>query len=381
MPEPGSPAGPGPTDRAFGIDLAKVLAANLIVWHHLAFYGPMADRAAQLWPALIDWLAQYGREAVPVFLVVGGYLAARGVAPDGRLTRGPSMFSRLTDRYLRLSAPFAVVVVLAVLANLLAAQWMQHDSISEVMGPHQALAHMLLVHDLIGIPALTAGAWYVAIDFQLYALLLVLLTLARASEKRVWIGRRHGPWMVALLGAASMLYFNRIFDLDIVGVYFFGAYALGALAAWWAPAAHRRPGLLLMAALASLALWIEWRDRLAVALVVAIWLAVLVSVRPVVGSSSAWSFVHRWSERSYALFLVHFPVCLLVNAAFTRWASHEAEVQALGLVSAWLGSLWVASLFHRWVEQPLARVIRAWRQGSTSAAAAKAERIGPGSAR
>lgn len=381
MPEPGLATATGPTERAFGIDLAKVLAANLIVWHHLAFYGPMADRAAERWPALIDWLAQYGREAVPVFLVVGGYLAARGLAPDGRLMRGPSMFSRLTDRYLRLSAPFAVIVVLAVLANLLAARWMQHDSISEVLGPHQAIAHVLLVHDLVGIPALTAGAWYVAIDFQLYALLLVLLTLARGSEQRVRSRRRHGPWMVALLGAASLLYFNRITELDIIGLYFFGAYALGALVAWWAPTARRRPWLVLMAALASLALWIEWRDRLAVALVVAIWLAVLVSVRPAAGASAAWSFVHRWSERSYALFLVHFPVCLLVNAAFTRWASSDAAVQAVGLVSAWLASLWAARMFHLRVEQPLSRSIRAWRQGRAKPAQAGAEEMGSGSAR
>lgn len=364
----------GPSERAFGIDLAKVVAANLIVWHHLAFYGPMADRAAELGPAIFEWLAVYGREAVPVFLVIGGYLAARSLAPQGRLRDGPAMLSRLADRHLRLSAPFAVIVLLAVLANRLADRWMDHPSISEVLGPLQALAHVLLVQDLAGVPALTAGAWYVAIDFQLYALLLLLLTLARHSEARMAPGASHSahaPWMVALLGGLSLLVFNRMSELDIVGLYFFGAYAMGALVAWWAPSARHRPALLAMAAVALLALWVEWRTRLAVALGVATWLALRLSVPRPSGRlpELAGPAVHRWSERSYALFLVHFPVCLVVNAAFTRWAAPDAGVQALGLLVAWLASLVAGAAFHRGVEVPLSRGIRAWRERGAPAGA------------
>lgn len=376
-----SPVQPGGVrSRALAIDLAKVLAANLIVWHHLAFYGPMSDRVATVWPAWIDWLARHGREAVPVFLVVGGYLAARSLAPQGRLRDGPSLFSRLADRHLRLSAPFAVVVGLAVAANLLAGRWMQHGSISAIEGPMQMLAHVFLVQDLVGVPALTAGAWYVAIDFQLYALLLGLLTLARRGEHQAWNRQRHGPWLVAALGAASLLLFNRAPALDSTGFYFFGAYALGALVAWWAPHAHRRPRLLLVAAVGALALWVEWRDRLAVALAVAAWLAVFVGTRPVPagGPSSLGRALARWSERSYALFLVHFPVCLVVNAAFTRWAPPDAAVQTLGLLTAWLASLWAARAFHERVEQPMSRAISAWRQGNPAVDAAARQGRGLG---
>ena len=57
----------------------------VIVLHHLAFYGPMSDHAAPLMPGLIHWLADPARMVVQVFLVVGGYLAALSLAPEGQL--------------------------------------------------------------------------------------------------------------------------------------------------------------------------------------------------------------------------------------------------------------------------------------------------------
>ena len=61
------------------IDLGKALASQLIVWHHLAAYGPVADTLHAAWPAWMDWLYDYGRMAVQVFLVLGGYLALPGL--------------------------------------------------------------------------------------------------------------------------------------------------------------------------------------------------------------------------------------------------------------------------------------------------------------
>ena len=46
------------------IDMVKGMACIAIVWHHLAFYGPMSDIAQPLAPALIAFLYDYGRMAV-----------------------------------------------------------------------------------------------------------------------------------------------------------------------------------------------------------------------------------------------------------------------------------------------------------------------------
>jgi peptidoglycan/LPS O-acetylase OafA/YrhL len=60
---------------------------------------------------------------------------------------------------------------------------------------------------------------------------------------------------------------------------------------------------------------------------------------------------------SYSVFLIHFPVCLIVNAAFTRFVPAEPHLQAAGMLVAWAASLAVGAAFFRWVEVPLGRVM------------------------
>jgi peptidoglycan/LPS O-acetylase OafA/YrhL len=347
------------------VDALKALASQLVVWHHLAFYGPMSDHAAPLWPALFSALADHGRLAVAAFLVIGGFLAARGVAPDGRLDPAVSLSRLVIERYLRLAGPLAVVLVIAVVANLVADRWMDHASISSVKGPGQFLVHLLLLQDLLGHEALSAGVWYVAIDFQLYALLVLLLGVSRAVGVRSpgTVAGSLAPAAVALLGISSLLVFNRDPAHDVHALYFFGAYALGAGVAWWAPGTDGRWRLLAMAVVVLMALWIDWRERIAIAGLVALGLTAWV-MRPD-AAHRAWRapWLQGLGRISYALFLVHFPVCVLVNAAFTRWAPAEPWVQVGGLVLAWLASLGAALVFHRSVERPMMQ----WVQQSLGA--------------
>ncbi|RZI65422.1 MAG: acyltransferase, partial [Variovorax sp.] len=56
-----------PTQRFPGVDALKGVACVTIVWHHLAFYGPMSDVVHGAVPWLMDWLYRYGRMAVQVF--------------------------------------------------------------------------------------------------------------------------------------------------------------------------------------------------------------------------------------------------------------------------------------------------------------------------
>jgi peptidoglycan/LPS O-acetylase OafA/YrhL len=58
------------------IDALKGLAWTLIIWHHLAAYGPMSDVVQLAAPGVIGWLYHYARMAVQVFLVVGSFLFA-----------------------------------------------------------------------------------------------------------------------------------------------------------------------------------------------------------------------------------------------------------------------------------------------------------------
>jgi len=340
------------------LDLIKAVASNLIVLHHLAFYGPMVEHVRPILPEMIEWLETQARIAVQAFLVIGGFLAAKSLSPQG-LPGVAQPLALLGRRFVKLVPPFMVAIALAVAASALAAQWMTHPSISAPPTLTQLAAHALLLHDVLGVEALSAGAWYVAIDFQLYALLTLLIWTARGMTSG-----RQLPWLVPALVAAgvaaSLLHFNRDPEWDIWAPYFFGSYGLGALA-WWAADTKRSPrgatmllGTILVSAV--IALEIDFRSRIAVAL----------------GTALALAAVHRWhialpgqnlavtaflGRISYAVFLIHFPVCLVINAAFTRFVSARPELQAAGMVLGWVASLAAGAAFHRWVELPLARAL------------------------
>ena len=50
--------------RLPAIDALKAIACVLIVLHHLAFYGPMADVAKPLMPGVIGFLDEYARQEI-----------------------------------------------------------------------------------------------------------------------------------------------------------------------------------------------------------------------------------------------------------------------------------------------------------------------------
>ncbi|PHV16023.1 GTP cyclohydrolase [Janthinobacterium sp. BJB1] len=339
----------------------KAGAAQLIVLHHLAFYGPMSDYVQPLWPALLDWLGGSARIAVQVFLVIGGFLAAKSLSPAGQ----PGIAAPLRAiwrRYAKLAPPFLAATLLAAVITPVAGIWMQHDSMSAAVTLGQLSAHALLLHGVLGYESLSAGAWYVAIDFQLYLLTVSLLWLGGRLA-----GRRRRNWLMPLAVAVgitfSLLYFNLDAGWDNWAPYFFGSYGLGMLA-WWAGDPARKPGamaaLMAMAAVpVLLGLAIDYRSRIALALIVACALFLFGRARtPAQGG--AWNIVNTLGRISYAVFLVHFPVSLLVNALFITYVPLEPEWQALGMLTAWGASLASGAAFYRWVEVPLGRAMQAW---------------------
>ncbi len=345
------------------IDLLKVMASQLIVLHHLAFYGPMADRAAPLMPRVVDWLADPARMVVQVFLVVGGYLAALSMAPDGHLRTPLRVRSRLFERYLRLALPLALALLLAIVAAALARSWMEHPSVPLAPRPMQFFWHLLLAQDLIGVEALSAGIWYVSIDLQLYAALLLWLALVATVLNGTDTIRRTLPWGVVAAVAWSAMCVNRDATWDVCAPYFFAAHGLGALAAWARGGRSARTAFALALLGVLFSLWLEWRGRLALAtaLAVLLWAGhearrrlplLQLSARP-----TGFEALHYLGRISYATFLVHFPVCLVVNAAFTAFVLPGAWLQALGVLLAWSGSVAAGALFHHVVEAPLMRLV------------------------
>ena len=330
------------------VDALKGVSCMMIVLHHLAFYGPMSDIAMPLAPLLIGWLYDYGRMAVQVFLVVSGFLAASSLAPGGAAVFDKPM-RQILRRYARLAMPYLLALTLSVAVAALVRPWFGHVPVPDEPGLLQLLAHVLLLQGLLGQDSLSAGVWYVAIDFQLFALTVLGLTLARRLQGRSTL---RASWAVLLVGGlvlASLVYFNLHAVLDDTALYFFGAYGLGMLAFWAGRSPHARYSLALLALLGVLALVVQFRGRIAVALVVALWL----------GVAQAWPRLQQWprhaglqtaGQMSYSVFLIHFPICLLVNAVVSHLWPTQALINLLGMLLALCLSLAAGAVLYRRVE-------------------------------
>ncbi|MBS0298464.1 MAG: acyltransferase [Proteobacteria bacterium] len=339
------------------IDSLKALCCLLIVAHHLAIYGPMPEIAYPLIPGLIDWLRAYGRIAVQLFFVSAGFLCAAKYAPQG-LSLVTNPVAHIRRRYWRLITPYLAALTLAVVSAAIARIWMQHESIPGVPNLFQLLAHIFLLHNLLNQEVLSAGIWYVAIDFQLFALMILMLWIANRIQDRYPGLKTPGLILIFSLTTVSLFFFNRDSHWDNTALYFFGSYGLGVLIYWVAASEHRVVGFFVLIVLILAALTIEFRSRIAVA----------GGAMLVLGAAQHFDFLHSklipsWltylGRASYSIFLIHFPVLLIVNAVFFKFLPHQASTQLAGLLLALSLSIGAGIAISWWLEiRPVSNRVR-----------------------
>lgn len=334
------------------IDNLKGAACLLIMLHHLAFYGPMSDVAIQVIPKTIDFLFEYGRMAVSVFLVIGGYLSGLKLCQANLFTK-TSVFDLIAQKYLRLVVPYLAAIGLAIICSFVASYWMVHDSISSLPEPAQLVSHLFFLQNILGYESLSAGLWYVAIDFQLFTASALLIFLIERLSPASWPLRQTrliSLVSVAALTICSLFIFNLDDDLDIFFIYFFACYGLGFLSAWFI---QEKKVLLFMFALIdvlALALYVDYRERILLAGITALILSLSHQY-----NWSDWSIwknpLARLGQMSYSIFLVHFPISLLVSSLWVNLYPREAWMNVWGMALSALLSLLLAIPFYHLIEK------------------------------
>ncbi|MGH8441192.1 MAG: acyltransferase family protein, partial [Pseudomonas sp.] len=189
--------------------------------------------------------------------------------------------------------------------------------------------------------------------FQLFVSSVLVFAFARRLQQR-WPQTPEylGMGLMLLLGAASLFFFNRLAGLDVTALYFLGSYTLGMMAFWASRAAggpQRAQWLLAMAVLGGAALLLDFRGRIALALVVALGL-VWLQTSAVARQWREPRWLLQLGQISYSVFLIHFPVCLLVNAVVSYFWPTQLMANALGLLVAFLLSLLAGAVLYRSVE-------------------------------
>ena len=353
------------TQPLFLIDLLKVFAALLIILHHLSSYGQIAEDARSVLPSLMTWLFEYGRYAVQIFLVMAGYLATQSLTRFANAKFSSQNLLRvIINRYLRLFAPYIAALVFTILCAWIARFWVNDEFVGEQETLSQFIAHLFFLQGILGLDSISAGAWYVAIDWQLYSVLAVLLISFSSYQALIWL--------ISIVAVSSLLFFNRSAQYEAYFIYFIGSYGLGVLAYLAKSFADKKIQGLAKFALIAIGVIIAvstlqqvWLRNF-LAWFVALLLFVLGNATyPSIGTATqglkviTLSAIAWASPRAYCAFLIHFAFILLANTLYiaSGMHAHENGLIAIGLMlGVVVCSAIAASYMYRWVEIPSAKL-------------------------
>ena len=364
------------TERSELIDLLKVCACILIVWHHLALYSPMAAVASEWFPSTENFLLAHGLLAVQVFLVLGGYLNAKSLS---RVLSDDSLHatSRIWARYKRLAIPLFVALSFAVLVTELIRPFFDHNSLSAAPTPLQVFAHVFLLQDILFLEAFSAGVWYVAIDFQLFVIAIACAGLAHAWQRFSETGSvvRKVLFLWATLTLVSIFVWNLHPLGEIWGTYFLGAYGLGLCIGCWRYANLRFSHFhlsLMIVFIGALAFAYQPRERLAVAVVTAFFLCLYEAgeCKPIEFLKASW--LRNFSDATYSIFLIHFGVSLLISALVFNFWSENIPINLMGLLLSFALSIWLGRLIQLHIESKPASLYRLLQWAAIFAASSSA---------
>lgn len=334
------------------LDALRAFGALSIMLHHFALYAPLRDLAAPLAGGLLDWLEAHAR-TTQIFFVASGFVLARSLAK--RQWNLPRCGSFLIQRYCRLGLPYLCTIALVLAAYAFARGTLPEQVLGSALTPRQLLAHLAFVQDIIGEEQLSAGFWFVCINFQLGLIYVLALFLRDALGSRRFDAATLIGWGLA---AFSLFHFNLVAGNEAWALYFFPYFFMGVVVQRAVrPQAHGAEFWLYQALFAA-ALVYSWRWRLVIAMVVG--LVLYVAERR--GWAARWPksrAVAALGRISYSLFLLHFPVLIVVATIWLKlgWTSPDAALGGLGVAA--VTSIAGAAIYHRLVEKPAAWLARA----------------------
>ena len=352
---PGSSA----TARLPLLDALRAFGALSIMLHHFALYPPLRDLAAPLAGGLLDWLEAHAR-TTQIFFVASGFVLARSLARHRWNLARCGTF--LVQRYCRLGLPYLCTISLVLAAYAFAHDTLPDEVLGSALTPRQLLAHLAFVQDIVGEEQLSAGFWFVCINFQLGLIYVLTLSLRDTLPSRRFDAATLLGWGLA---AFSLFRFNLGAGNDVWALYFFPYFFMGVVVQRalrpQASGAAAAAEFWLYQALFVAALIYSWRWRLVIAM--AVGLVLYVAERR--GWAARWPksrAVAALGRISYSLFLVHFPVFIVVATFWLKlgWTSPAAALG--GLCAAAVASIAGAALYHRLVEKPAAWLARALTQ-------------------
>jgi peptidoglycan/LPS O-acetylase OafA/YrhL len=238
---------------------------------------------------------------------------------------------------------------------------------SEVVDPPPnaklILAHVFFLHKILGYDSLSAGLWFVGVNFQLSLVFVGMLFLREKMASALPPGSEVPTATMIMIGwilaASSLFYFNIGDRWDNWFIYFYAHFFLGVLVFYGLEDNQTQILLGMYALMVVVALACNFRLQLVVTLFTGL----------VLYGGGKLGIMDRWprsrvidylGRTSYSLFLVHFPVLVVVATLWAWMGWTDPWIAVAGLVVAYLASLAASFVFHRVVEVPADRLIRSF---------------------
>lgn len=350
--------------RFAGLDGLRAVAVLLVVLYHL-FPG---------------WFLHSGFVGVDVFFVISGFLITSLLLRERASTGRIALLAFWRRRARRLLPALALVVTVSATAA-----WMIGGDVLVGIG-RQVLGAATFSYNWVAVadgasyfdgaqPELLRNLWSLAVEEQFYVLwplLLPVLLVVRGRWMRsaiaIALAAASAGWAVTLLGAGASLtraYYGtdtHAFGL-LLGVALAVALAGGATAE---PSAVQRPhgalvaiaGTAVAVALVGVAAWpggTSMYPGIPLAASVISVGAIALAVRPQSRFGRALDIPPlRWiGERSYGIYLWHWPVVVLIGTASGSFVDDAIPVGAG--VAALLVTLVASAVSYRLIEQPVRR--------------------------
>lgn len=374
------------------------LAALTVVLFHLTLScGPKPA-----WPIvqLLNVPLLHGYLAVPVFLVLSGFLLAMPVVTNDLALRG-GIRGFMWRRSLRILPPYYAAYMLDMLF-FAGANWLGsllgrdpgaavRQQIEQGYRWPTVIAHLLIVHNMIAewVKGMDAILWSIACEWQIYLLfamalvplwrrcgVLAMLAACAALAAVVTEAWARGwcfyliPWMIPIFGigaAAANIGFGAGARVVAMRRWPWGAITLAALAVmivgiWLLDAGVAPETMRMPAQYYHVSVRVRWVYDLLAALTTAsfiIWLTL--GWRQGGAPSGMAARVRRLLESrglqslglvSYSLYLTHGIVIVsIARLALPLWQHRLAHV-AVTMIGGTLSSLVLAYVFHRCFERP-----------------------------
>jgi len=337
--------------RFWFVDTLKFLGAQCILLHHLSIYGPIAQEIGFEYPIALDDFTEITRLAVQVFLVISGYLTAQALSQ----MREVDLMGLLVKRYARLAPFYLLSLGFCVLVSIFLEDYLWGSWVPEVPSVLGFLAHAFLLEGLLDVPSISSGVWYVAIDFQLFGLTMIMASLL-SKRAHGCVDSTKLKRVLALLGLISLWVFNLHEALDNWAIYFFGAYALGLFARWAQDGVANRNLFWCVWLLGGLSVIYEPRIRIFTALVASLALFLWAQNRGDFLSDRFKSKLALLGDSAYAVFLNHFVLIMVFSAVWNAFEWQGLQSAFLMTLAYWACALMWGIYLHTLVESQLQRL-------------------------